>query len=128
MKIIKKIIVKQILTEKSKQDLYIKFEHQIEQLNKEIAQLMFEKKKFEKTKKTQTQTFLSQIEKEIASRNEKSKILQFQLNQLEILPIGSELKETEVQGIIEISEGDHWDELVKNRTIIIKDGFINEIR
>ncbi|HHW38857.1 MAG TPA: hypothetical protein GXX18_16760 [Bacillales bacterium] len=129
MKIIRNIIVKQILTEKSKQELFIRFQQQIEQLNKEIAQLRFEKKKYEKTKKTQTSPVaLSQFDKEISSRTEKCKLLHFQMEQLEILPLGTELKEAEVQGIVVINVGDNWDELTKERTIIIKDGIIDEIR
>lgn len=129
MKIIRNIVIKQILTESSKQELFTRFEQQIEQLNKEIAQLQFEKKKYEKTKKTQTSpTALSQFDKEISGRTEKCKLLQFQLEQLEILPIGTELKETEVQGIVEINVGGNWDELTKERTIVIKDGIIDEIR
>lgn len=128
MKIIRNIIVKQILTEKSKQVLFQKFEHQLQQLDREISQLKFEKKKYEKNKKAQLPSVLAQFEKEISSRNEKSKLLQFQLEQLEVLPLGTELKETEVQGIVEIYEGDNWDELTRDRTIVIKDGIINEIR
>ncbi|WP_458413924.1 YlqD family protein [Schinkia sp. CFF1] len=126
MKIIRNIIVKQILTEESKQMLINKFEQQIGQLNKEIAQLQFEKKKVEKTKKVPS--VLAQFDKEISSRNEKSKLIQYQLEQLGILPLGMELKETEVQGIVDIHEGDHWDELTKERTIVIKNGIIDEIR
>ena len=128
MKIMRNIIVKQILTEKSKQVLFQKFEHQLQQLDREISQLKFEKKKYEKNKKAQLPSVLTQFEKEIASRNEKSKLLQFQLEQLELLPLGTELKESEVQGIVEIYEGDNWDELTRDRTIVIKDGIINEIR
>lgn len=129
MKIIRNIVVKQILTEKSKQELFIRFEQQIEQLNKEIGQLRFEKKKYEKTKKAQASPLdASRFDKEISSRIEKCKLLQFQLEQLEILPVGTELKESEVQGIVEINEGDNWEELTKERTIVIKDGIIEEIR
>lgn len=128
MEIIKNIVVKQILTEASKHALADKFQLQIEQLQKEIEQLRFEMKKFEKTKKAQTPTILGQIDKEITNRKDKCKLLQFQLEQLEILPLGSELKEAEVQGIIEVNVGDNWEEYVKDRMIIIKDGIITEIR
>ena len=129
MKIIRNIVVKQILTEKSKQELFRRFEEQIEQLNKEIGQLLFEKKKYEKTKKAQASSLNgSRFDKEISTRTEKCKLLQFQLEQLEILPLGTELKETEVLGIVEINEGDNWDELTKERTIVIKDGIIDKIR
>lgn len=129
MKIIKNIIVKQILTEKSKQRLKEKFENQLMQLQKEIAQLRFEKKKYEKTNKARLSTgHLSQFDKEVKNRNENIQLIQFQLQQLEMVPLGTEMKETEVQGIVEISEGDHWDELTKERMIIIEDGIVKEIR
>lgn len=128
MKIIRNVIIKQILTEKSRQALFQKFTQQIDQLHKEIAQLRFEMKKYEKTKKAQLTSLLPQFEKEISNRMEKARLLEFQLDQLEILPLGTELKETEVQGIVEIYEGDHWDELTKERTIVIKDGIIEVIR
>lgn len=129
MKIIRNIVVKQILTEKSKQELFRKFEQQIEQINNEIGQLQFEKKKLEKTKKVQQSPVdTSRFDKEISSRTEKCKLLQFQLQQLEILPLGTELKETEVPGILDIKKGDDWNELTKERTIVIKDGIIDEIR
>ncbi len=129
MKNIRNIIVKQILTEKSKHELFRKFEQKIEQMNNEIGQLQFEKKKYEKTKKAQASPVdVSRFDEEISSRTEKCELLQFQLQQLEILPLGTELKETEVSGILEINIGDDWNELTKERTIVIKDGVIDEIR
>ncbi|WP_017753702.1 YlqD family protein [Calidifontibacillus oryziterrae] len=128
MKIIKNITVKQVLTEDSKKSLAYSFKTQMSKLEKEIDQFRFEKKKFEKTKKIQTPMIAAQIEKEISLRTEKCKLLKFQLEQLDILPLGSELKETEVQGIIEINKGDNWDEIVKERVIIVKDGIISELR
>ena len=56
------------------------------------------------------------------------KLLDFQIEQLHILPLGSEIKETELQGIVEINEGDHWDEFLSGKTIIVKDGIVAEIR
>lgn len=61
-------------------------------------------------------------------RQEKIKLLDFQCEQLHMLPLGSELKETEVQALIDVNVGDRWDELVNGKTIIIKDGIVAEIR
>lgn len=128
MKIIRNIIVKQIVTEESKRLLFEKLKQQVYQLNTETAQLQFEKKKFEKMKSKQVPTALAQFDKELTNRIEKAKLLEFQLEQLELLPLGTELKETEVQGIVEVHEGDNWEELTKERTIVTKDGIIVEIR
>jgi hypothetical protein len=45
-----------------------------------------------------------------------------------MLPLGSELKEKEVQALVEVNVGDNWDEVTGQRTIIIKNGKIEEIR
>jgi len=127
VKIIRNINVNQVLTEKSKKQLHQKFEQQILQLKKEIDQLRFEKKKFEKIKKSFGNAS-SRFDQEISIRTEKVKLLEFQLEQLELLPIGTELKETEIPAIIEVSVGDYWDEITKDRTIVIKDGIVSEIR
>ena len=49
------------------------------------------------------------------------------MEQLEILPLGSQLKEREVQGLVNVEVGDKWDDFL-NKTIVVKDGIITEIR
>lgn len=117
-----------MLTEKSKEELLGKYEGNKFQLQKECEQLRFERKKLEKTNKFQTGNLLKHFEKELHARQEKIKLIEFQIEQLHMLPIGSELKEKEIQGIVEVNVGDAWDDVVTNKTIIIKDGFIAEIR
>lgn len=128
MNVLQNIIVKQVLTEKSKEQLLQKYEGNRLQLRKECDQLRFELKKLEKSKKFQTANLKKHFEKEIHKRQEKIKLLEFQLEQLHMLPLGSELKEKEIQGIIEVNIGDSWEEVVTNKTIIIKDGIVAEIR
>lgn len=62
------------------------------------------------------------------TRLEKIKLLDFQLEQLHILPLGSELKEREVQALIDVQVGDKWENVISQRAIIIEDGIIKEIR
>lgn len=128
MKILQTVIVKQILTEKSKEEITNKYRQQKLQLQKESEQLRFELKKLERSKKYQQDHLKRQFEKEVQLRHEKIKLIDFQLEQLQILPLGSELKQTECQAIIEVNEGDRWDEIVTDKTIIIKDGIVKEIR
>jgi hypothetical protein len=45
-----------------------------------------------------------------------------------MLPLGSELKDKEVEAIVDINVGDKWDEHINESTIIVKDGIIAEIR
>ncbi|AIE59630.1 YlqD family protein [Bacillus methanolicus] len=128
MKILQTVVVKQILTENSRNELLEKYRSKKRQLEKETDQLRFELRKFEKSKKFQPENVRKHFEKEIQMRQEKIKLLDFQCEQLHMLPLGSELKETEVQALIDVNVGDRWDELVNGKTIIIKDGIVAEIR
>ncbi|MBD1380022.1 YlqD family protein [Metabacillus arenae] len=126
MKIIQSIVVKQILTEHSKQELQENFMRKKQQLERECNQLYFQLKKIEKTKNNQTLRL--QYKKEIEKRKEKIEMVDFQLEQVHTLPLGSELKEKEVQALIDIQVGDKWSEVCDEKTILLKDGIIEEIR
>lgn len=126
MQIIHSVAVKQILTEKTKEKLIHQCKTKKEELKRECDQLYFQLKKAEKT--TKNQSIISQYHKEINKRKEKIKMLDFQLQQIDMLPLGSELKEREVNALIEIKEGDSWEELLKEKTIVIEDGIVKEIR
>jgi len=128
LKILTTVTVKQILTEKSKSELYARFTERKRELKRELEQLKFEMKRMEKAKKYPSQRLQQYFEKEIELRTEKMKILDFQLEQLELLPLGTELKEREIQGLIEVGVGDQWNDGMLERTIIVKDGIIQEIK
>jgi hypothetical protein len=128
MQIIQSVVVKQILTENSRNKLFEKYQTQKQQLQKECSQLQFELKRIEKTKTFSPSALKKHFEKEIQMREEKVKLLEFQMEQLHMLPLGSELKEKEIQALIDIKVGDPWDEKMGQPTIIIKDGIIEEIR
>ncbi|MED1202098.1 YlqD family protein [Heyndrickxia acidicola] len=128
MKILQSVAVKQILTEKSKGKLLASYENNRLSLQKECEQLRFECKKMEHTKKFSSPSLKIHFEKEINTRQEKIKLLDFQIEQLNILPLGSELKEQEIQALVDVKVGDHWEEIKNKREIIITDGVITELR
>jgi hypothetical protein len=128
MKILQTVVVKQILTENSKQKLLEQYFSNKMQYLKECDQLQFELKRLEKTKKFETNGLMRHFEKEMQKRKEKVKLLEFQIEQLHMLPVGSELKDKEVQAIVDINIGDKWEEQIGESTIIVKDGMIAEIR
>ena len=128
MKILQKVVVTQVLTELSKNALLEKYKSKRLQLQKESEQLRFELKKLEKTRNMHPTTLKSHFEKEINHRLEKIKLVEFQMEQLEILPVGSELKEREVQSLVDVQVGANWEELMKTKTIVVKDGIVSEIR
>ncbi|MHC0037190.1 YlqD family protein [Pseudoneobacillus sp. C159] len=128
MKILQSVVVKQVLTEKSKKELLHHFEKNLFQLKKEIEQLQFEQKRFEKTSKLSTNEIQHHFDLELKKRKDKMKMTTFQIEQLDSLPLGSELKEKEVQAIVDIQIGDRWDKKMDQAEIIIKDGIVQEIR
>jgi len=128
VKIIQTVEVKQILTDKSKAKLIDSLQVDKVQLLKECEQLKFELRKMEKLKKFDSAKINLYFTNEINLRQEKIKQFEFQIEQIHMLPIGSEIKEKEVQSIIDINVGDNWDEVTTARTIIIKEGIVEEIR
>jgi len=128
MRILQTVSVKQVLTEMSKYKLQKRFKDNKQQLKKECDQLLFELKKLERTKKFTPSGLKTQFDKEIEMRKEKIKLIDFQIEQLDMLSIGSELHDQDIQAIIDIKVGDNWDEVAKGKTIVIKDGIIVEIR
>ncbi|MEY2191254.1 YlqD family protein [Neobacillus sp. BF23-41] len=128
MQIIQTVVVKQILTENSKKKIFDQYEAKKLQYQREISQLQFELKRLEKTKGYSPGELKNHFEKEINKRLEKEKLIEFQIEQLHILPLGSELKEKEVQALVEIKIGDIWNGRIGQPTIIIKDGIIEDIR
>jgi len=128
MRILQTVNVNQVLTMTSKAQLIDQYNGQSAQLQKEIDQLKFEMKRLAKTKKVQPLSLKTHFEKEVNNRSEKLRLLAFKIEQLEILPIGSELKEKEVQAIIDVELGDDWKELTKAKTIVVTDGIVTEIR
>ncbi|MFS0865129.1 YlqD family protein [Fredinandcohnia sp. 179-A 10B2 NHS] len=128
MKILQTVEIKQVLTENSKKTLMDSFLHNKEQLEKECDQLRFEFKKMEKLRKYNPTKIKSYFDKEIEYRQEKIKGIEFQIEQIHMLPLGSEIKEKEVQSLVDVNIGDNWDELTKDRTIIIKEGIVDDIR
>ena len=128
VEVIQTVVVKQVLTETSKDRLLAKYETKKHQLQKESDQLKFELKKQERMKKFSSEALQKQFDKEIRIRNEKMKLLDFHIEQLHILPIGSELKESEHQALVVVNVGDRWDDFMHEKTIVVKDGIVVEIR
>lgn len=128
MKLLTTVTIKQILTENSKEELFNRFASKKIQLQKEIDQFHFEMKRLEKTKKYSLSSLQQFFEKEMENRREKIKLLDFQLEQLQLLPLESELTEGEVQGLVDIEVGDNWNDTILGKTIIIREGVVEDIR
>ncbi len=127
MKLIQPVRIVHILTEKSKADLHHIFTEQQLRLEQECQQLLFEQKKLEHQMKDKQQTIAEKFQKELNARIEKQHQLQFKLEQLHSLPLGSEIVEKEVDALVEVAIGVKWDEITKQTTIVIEDGVVVRI-
>jgi len=130
MEIIKKVVVKQILTEKSRTKLKEQFLSRQYQISKELKQLEFVlHKKMKENKSANYQTSLKEsFNKEVAKRKERLRQFELKLGQLDELDLGAELREGTVQMIEQVEEGDNWEEIMKGTEIVIKDGLVYELR
>lgn len=127
MKIIKKVLVKQIVTEKSKKKLLDQFNNQKMRLEQECQQLLFEKKKLQNKSGVSKQDVTRRFQTEINKRMEKMDLIDFKIEQMEMLELGVEIVEDEVEALVEVTEGMHWEEVMSEQSIVIKDGMIVRI-
>lgn len=125
MKIIQKVEVRQRLTENSKQQLIQQFMQQKQQLEQQCEQLIFEQKRMEKQTSFSQKQIKEKFGREMQIRRQKIAELDFLLEQLRILPIGSEIKERDVEAIIDVQIGMRWE---SPKTIVIEDGIVVDIR
>jgi hypothetical protein len=128
MQIIRKVPVKEILTESSRARLRDKFERRSQQLDQECKQLAFEQKKLEHKPGVSKQEVERRFSKEIGHRKDRLRWLEYQQKQLDILPDESEIETDEVEALINIEEGDYWNDVIQERQIVIKDGKVIRAR
>ncbi len=128
MQILVETVVKQVITEKSKQIFMDRIHAHIVQFEKECEQLQFEWKRLEKQYKHYEQTVGEKFRKEINKRKQKQSLLQAQLEKIALLPDGSEMEDGVVQSVVDVQVGDSATKLQKQKEIVIKDGVIVEIR
>ena len=123
MKIIKKVRVKQVLTEHSKQQLYDHFLTQKMQLEQECEQLQFgEKKVLSQNKSAHHKLQIQErFKQEKNTRLATMEQINFKINQLAVLPIGSEIVEKEVDALVDVQLGMSWDEVMGEATIVFED-------
>lgn len=132
MKIIRPVQVKVVLTEGSKKELEMEYKEHLSQLKIELEQLRFQGKKIlhdaGKKGADQIRVLQEKLRIEEKKKHEKIEHNEFQIEQLQLLPIGTEILHSTIESEITIKVGDEWDDLMKNAEIIIKDGIIHEIR
>lgn len=126
MQIQKKVYVKQVVTETSKFVLHEKFANQMNQLERECQQLLFEQRKLS-SKMRNKQKVEQRFQSEINQRKDRITIIQFKLDQLQELEIGQEIIEKEVDGIVNVEVGMDWKEMEEQTSIVIQDNRVIRI-
>lgn len=127
MKIVKKILIKQILTEKSKEKIRTNFHEQKMRLEQECQQLFFEKRKLQNKPGISKPEIEHRFQDEINKRKEEIQLIDFKEEQLELLDIGSEIIEGEVEALVEVSVGEDWEKLMGTQAIVIQDNVVVRI-
>ncbi|OZU90343.1 hypothetical protein CIL03_04135 [Virgibacillus indicus] len=127
MKIIKKVLIKQIVTEKSKARIHENFYNHKMRLEQECQQLLFEQRKLQNKAGVSKQETAHRFQQEINNRKEKIKLVEFKMEQLDLLEMGSEITEKEVEALVEVKEGSHWDEIIGEQAIVIEDDVVIRI-
>ncbi|WP_405102237.1 YlqD family protein [Oceanobacillus sp. FSL H7-0719] len=127
MEIVKKILIKQIITEKSKENIRSNFQEQKMRLEQECQQLLFEKRKLQNKPGVPKQEIAHRFQDEIDRRKEEIKLIDFKEEQLELLDVGSEIVEGEVEALVEVSVGADWDEVLRTQAIVVQDNIVVRI-
>lgn len=54
-------------------------------------------------------------------------LIDFKIEQMEMLELGVEIVEDEVEALVEVTKGMNWEEIMSEQSIVIKDGIIVRI-
>lgn len=127
LQIIKKVLVKRVITEKSRTQLRETFEKEIRKLKRESQQLLFEQRKLQNKMNRSKQEIEERFQQEIKRRKDQIVLTEFKIEQLDVLEIGSEIVETEVEAIVDVEIGSNWNEIMSTQSIVIKDDVIIRI-
>ncbi|GGP12319.1 YlqD family protein [Oceanobacillus neutriphilus] len=121
MKLIKKVPIKLVVTEESKEKIRQNFNNHKLRLEQECQQLQFEIRKLKNKSVNVRSDMETRFNQEIKNRQEKMKLLDFKIEQLDELKMGSEIVEKEVEVLVEVEVGSDWNHIMKEQAIVIKD-------
>jgi len=127
MNIIKRVLIKQVVTEKSKIKMKDSFYKHKMQLEQECQQLLFEQRKLQNKAGLSKDEIKRRFQAEIKKRKDEIRLTEFKTDQLDMLPLGSEMIEKEVEALVEVQIGMHWEELMDPSAIVIEDGVVVRI-
>lgn len=115
------------MTKESKLVIQERLEKDRAQLQLECGQLLFEQKKLLHKINHSKEQIEQRFSGEIKQREAKITLIDFKIEQLDLLAIGSEVIEKEIEALVEVKVGTSWEEIMGTQSIIIKDGFVVRI-
>src|SRR5699024_2834732 len=127
MQVIKKVLIKQVLTKQTKDNLIEGYKRDKIQLERECEQLLFEQRKLTHKQKASKHEIIKRFHQEIENRKDKIQVIEFKIEQLALLELGSEIIEKEVDAIVEVEVGNKWSELKQRTSIVIQDDILIRI-
>ena len=111
LQLIKKVLIKRVITEKSKAILHDSFKQDKVQLERECEQLLFEQRKLIHQHQNSKHDIKKRFQQEIDQRKEQIQLVNFKMEQLALLEYGSEIIEKETEAIVEVTIGSEWSKL-----------------
>jgi len=127
MNIIKKVLIKQVMTESSKDKMKQRFHQHKMQLEQECQQLLFEQRKLQNKSGLSKEEVRRRFQGEIKKRKDEIRLIDFKTEQLDMLPLGSEMIEREVEALVEVQVGMQWEALMEPSAIVVEDGVVVRI-
>lgn len=127
LQLIKKVLIKRVITEKSKAILHDSFKQDKVQLERECEQLLFEQRKLIHQHQNSKHDIKKRFQQEIDQRKEQIQLVNFKMEQLALLEYGSEIIEKETEAIVDVKIGSEWSKLNEPTSIIIKDDVVIRI-
>ncbi|SDC40531.1 YlqD family protein [Shouchella lonarensis] len=130
MRFVQPVRVKHILTEQKRQEITDKFTARRQRFRHEQEQLKFQLQKALRDAKTagRQDELRHRYKMEIADRENRLELMDFKEEQLRTLPLGAELDMGTTDMIVDLEVGDRWIDGDKSLAVVIKDGYIHEIK
>jgi hypothetical protein len=126
------VAVQAIVTEQLKEELKAELQEAIEATQRRIDQMEFQSRRFladlQRTDLSQAMSARRQIEAERRRQEALVEDLRRQAEEAEKLELGSEFPRGNLEGVVELKEGDDLFQKLSGSQIVIKDGKIIELR
>lgn len=130
MKLLRTVTIKEVVTAEKKEKMIREFELEINQYKRELEQLTFQLYKATRNvqNKQERQSVRIRYNEEINKRKERLESINFKVQQLHKLELGTEIHAGTAESIVEVNVGERWPDGMNQTELVIRNGIIHEIR